>query len=87
MAQVDDNPIDPIIYIDFSGEKEGKQAQGSYGSIHLAWTSPDRSESSEMFAVKVPRAHRTGHNVGFSQIRETDNIEIESSLHTFITRS
>ncbi|KAG8950248.1 Leucine-rich repeat serine/threonine-protein kinase 2 [Tulasnella sp. 424] len=62
LAELDDNPICPIIYIDFSGDQEGKQVQGSYGSIHHAWTSPDRSESSGMFAVKVPRDHRTGQN-------------------------
>lgn len=62
LAELDDNPICPIIYIDFSGDQEGKQVQGSYGSIHYAWTSPDRSESSGMFAVKVPRDHRTGQN-------------------------
>ncbi|KAG8997917.1 hypothetical protein FRB90_012409 [Tulasnella sp. 427] len=61
-ADVDDNDDFPIIYVDFSGERQGKRAQGSFGSIHNAWTSRNKLESAGVFVVKVPRAHRTGRN-------------------------
>ncbi|KAG8994732.1 p21 protein (Cdc42 Rac)-activated kinase [Tulasnella sp. 427] len=62
VAQVDDESLYPIVYIDFSGASEGRQPQGSFGSIQHAWTSPDKYHSDEIFAVKVPRFSRTGQN-------------------------
>lgn len=46
------------IYIDCSGDRGGKVAQGSFGSIYLG-----RTGSNDLYAVKLPVSGRIGDNV------------------------
>ncbi|KAG8992541.1 hypothetical protein FRB90_000974 [Tulasnella sp. 427] len=80
-AEAVDNKLSPVVYIDFSGEKKGEQAQGSYGSIHLAWASRDKSGSEEVFAVKVPRSHRSGRNVWTHCLLSTYALRRKLTMH------
>lgn len=47
-----------VLYIDCSGNRGGKVAQGSFGSIYLG-----RTGSDDLYAVKLPVSGRLEDNV------------------------
>lgn len=60
---------DNTIYIDFASSIRGQKIQGSFGSIHLAWT--DISKTKVVCAVKVPVSMRSSENVGNVSVLRT----------------